>query len=77
MQKRWLIVLVLQPSKLNGRNSMKAEVRYVIGKSGIKCYHYRISSIGCGSLDQEGYEAIRDAFNNPIISVNEQNNETV
>ena len=59
------------------RNSMKAEVRYVIGKSGIKCYHYRISSIGYGSLDQEGYEAIRDAFNNPIISVNEQNNETV
>ena len=56
---------------------MKAEVRYVIGKSGIKCYHYRISSIGYGSLEQEGYEAIRDAFNNPIISVNEQNNETV
>ena len=47
---------------------MKAEVRYIISKSGIKFYHYEISGIGSGSLDQEGYEAIRDAFNNPIIS---------
>lgn len=56
---------------------MKAEVRYVIGESGIKCYHYKISCIGNGSLDQEGYEAIRDAFNNPIISVKRTKNEKV
>ena len=52
----------------NGGIIMKAEVRYIISKSGIKFYHYEISGIGSGSLDQEGYEAIRDAFNNPIIS---------
>lgn len=58
---------------------MKAKVYYVIGKSGIKYYHYEISGIGTGSLDQDHYEMIRDAFNNPIMSRNctKENNETV
>ena len=58
---------------------MKAEVSYVIGKSGIKCYHYEISGIGSGSLGQDDYEMIRDAFNNPIISskYTKENNEII
>lgn len=58
---------------------MKAEVYYVIGKTGIKYYHYEISGIGMGLLDQEAYDAIRYAFNNPIISTKhiKENNGTI